>query len=71
MIPWEKTKIASFTSSRIKTIVAPLKLICYNVLDQHQVLVVYLNLLLSSYNDCWNKNNLANNQIYNNFHDNL
>ena len=71
MIPWEKTKIAFFTSSRIKTIVSPLKLICYNALDQHKVLVVYLNLLLSSYNDFWNKNNLENNQIYNNFHDNL
>ena len=52
---FEKSKMAS---SIMKNIVAPplrfkfpVKLICCIALDQHEALVVYLNLLLSSYND--------------------
>ena len=41
------------------------KLICCMLLDQHQVLDVYLNLLLSSFNIFKNNYSLANNQLYN------
>ena len=40
-------------------------------LDQHQALCVCLNLLLSSYNNFWNRDTLANNQLYNNLLDQL
>ena len=33
--------------------------------DQYQELVVYLNLLLSSYHVLWNRDNLVNNQLFN------
>ena len=53
----KKSKTVSFTSSIIKNVIAPLsrsrfpiKLICLLLLDLHQVLVVYVNLLLSFYN---------------------
>ena len=49
--------MVSFATSRMKSIVEfpsrvkfPVKLIYCIVLDKYQVLVVYLNLLLSSYN---------------------
>ena len=40
-------------------------------LDQHQALCVCLNLLVSSYNNFRNRDNLANNQLYNNLLDQL
>ena len=48
-------------------------LICFAfiALDQHQLPVVYFNKLLSSYSIFQNKDNLANNQLYNNLLDQL
>ena len=43
----------------------PIKLFVGLLLDQHQVLAVYLNLWLSSYNILWNKNNLAHKWLCN------
>ena len=40
------------------------KLFVELLLDQHQELVVYLNLLQSLCNDLRNKNNLTNDQLY-------
>ena len=63
-VPCEKSKMASFASSVMKNIVAsatrsrsPAKLICCiqfvsKALDQHQVLAIDLNLLLSCYSNC-------------------
>ena len=39
--------------------------------DQHQVLVVELNLLLSSYNILWSRDNLVNNQLHDHLLDQL
>ena len=57
-VPCKKYKMVSFASSVMKNIVAPaaqsrfsLTLIVVLLLDQHQVLVVYLNLLLSFYSN--------------------
>ena len=70
-VPCEKSKIISFVSSKLKNVVFPpwsrftVKLIGLLLLVQHQVLVVYLNLLLSTYNNFWNRDNLVNNQFCN------
>ena len=39
----------------------PVKLICALLLDQHQLLILYLNLLLSFYSICQNNNNVIGN----------
>ena len=41
------------------------------LLDQQQALSVYLNLLLSSYKNFWNRDNLVNNQLCNHLLDQL
>ena len=58
-IPCEKSEMVSFAFSIMKGIAVfsgwsrfPVNLICCIDLDQYQALVVYLNLLLSSYNNC-------------------
>ena len=66
MVPCEQSKIVSFESSILKRIVAyrprlPVKLIFCIVFGSDQMIVVHLNLLLSSYNIFWNNYNLANN----------
>ena len=66
----EKSKTVSFASSIEKNIADcssgfPVNLICCIVLDQHQVLVVCLYLLRSSYNNFENNYSLAHNQLYN------
>ena len=67
---YEKSKTVSFASSIVKNIADcssgfPVNLIWCVVLDQHQVLVVCLNLLLSSYNNFKNNYSLAHNQLCN------
>ena len=68
-VPCEKSKMVSFASSIMKNTVmfpAPseflVKLICCMLLDQHQALLVYLNILLSTCNVLWNKDNVVDNQ---------
>ena len=41
------------------------------LLDQHQAFVVYLNLLLSTYNNFWNRDNLVKYQLCNHLLDQL
>ena len=43
----------------------PVKLNCYIAFGQYRVLVVYLNLLLSSYNNFGNKHNAVNSRLGN------
>ena len=57
MVPCEKSKIASFTSSRIKNIDLfracsgfSIKLTYCNVFNQHLLLAAYLNLLQPAHN---------------------
>ena len=73
-VPCEKSKTVSFVSSIMKKIIVfPFwskfaeKLILYAVLllNQHQVHLVYLNLLQLTYNALWNRDNLINNQLCN------
>ena len=74
----EKYEIFSFISSIMTKIVAPsvrskfpVILIVVSLLNQHQMLVVHLDLLLSSYNSFWNNDNLVSNQLSNHHIDQL
>ena len=73
-----KTKIVYFASLLLRNIavcpawsILSVKLIYCIALEQHQVLLIYLNLLLLSYSIFWNKNNWPNKQLYNHVFDQL
>ena len=75
-VPYEKSEMASFVYSVIKCIaVCPIwfrfavKWFAVFLLRKHIVLVVYLTLLLSSYNNFWNVHNPVDNRLYSHFLD--